>query len=77
MGLFRQDGANISDKPKPKRKVKQGRFKCQDIRKFYSFKLQQPPTPVRPRKGKVSIIESDAENPPGTNGNNDYLDDFE
>ena len=30
------------------------------------------------KKGdKVSIIESDAENPPGTNGNNDYLDDFE
>ena len=76
IGLFRRDGANMSakPKPKPKRKAMKGDFKCKDIRKFYSFKLQQPPTPVRPSKNNESKLESDARYPPGTNGNIDCLD---
>ncbi len=56
MGLFRREGAKNIDKKKPRAKVNKGRFNCQDIRKFYSYKMQQP--------GKVSINESARINPP-------------
>ena len=47
MGLLRREGSIIKNKKKPKRKIEKGRFnfKCQDIRKFYTYKLQQPPPP--------------------------------
>ena len=49
MGLFNREGANLTHKKKPTKKLNKGRFQfnCQDIRKFYSFKVQHPPPLTR------------------------------
>ena len=49
LNMFRRDDAVINSKPKPKRRVMKGAIKCQDIRQFYSFKMQQPP----PQSGRT------------------------
>ena len=54
MNLFRREDESSDCKvqSKPQCKQAKGAFKCQDIRKFYSFKLQQPPPQSGTIKGR-------------------------
>ena len=82
MKRFSREGPTTNGKKRPRsNKVKRNfEFQCQDIRKFYTCKLQPPksPPPASPNPGKVSnkseMFSPPPPQPPGTDQDRDKSD---